>query len=137
MPVSPHKGIILHVELPADSLNTRLFSIIFFGVQQFAQAVPNLNHGGQPLPRPVIFNRQRGIAGITKTPSHLEDDFAALWLHAIRAHFQGLEILRGNEVFITLFAGQIFYYFSARRILHGREHTQTLPNFLPKVEIRR
>ena len=56
VPVTAHKGIILHIELSPGTFNKLFLCIVLFQIEKVTQTVPNLDHGGQPLPRSVIFD---------------------------------------------------------------------------------
>ena len=137
MTVASGKGVILAVQLPAQNVHPALFAIGFFRIYQFAQGIPDVDHGNQALPGRVVFDRGKVVSPAAEFASGFEDNFAALGFDAQRSHFQGLKVRRADELLVERRLGRVFPGFGFRHEQAGRQDFQACGNFLAQIHQRR
>ena len=132
------KSVILRVEPLAQRRHAAFIGIggLFF-VKQFAQGVPDLNHGNQTQAGRFILDRENVVIAFTECGGGFEDNLPALRLHAQGIRFQRLEIRAANEVGVAYPDFRIERIFLSRNETVRRKHVQPRGDFLSQIRMNR
>ena len=132
------KSIVLRVEFLAQRRHPAFIGVGgFFFVEQFAQGVPDLNHGNQAQTGRFILDRENVVIAFAECGGGLEDNLPALRLHAQSVRFQGLEIRAANEVGVAYPDFRIERIFLLRHETVRRKHVQPRGDFLSQIRMSR
>ena len=132
------KSVILRVKPLAQRRHPAFIGIGgLFRIEQFAQRVPDLNHGNQTQAGRFILDRENVVIAFTECHGGFEDNLPALRLHAQGICFQRLEIRAADEVGVAYPDFRIEWIFLSRNETVRRKHVQPRGDFLSQIRMNR
>ena len=132
------KGVILGVEPLAQGGHPAFIGVGgLFRIDEFAQSVPDLNHGNKAQTGRFILDRKNIIIVFTESGGGLEDNLPALRLDAQGVRFQGLKIRAADEIGVARPDFRVERVSLARHETVRRKLVQPRGDFLSQIRMGR